>query len=78
MSANRRTRFDAAIEKRGAVDKADAAGVVSDSMAVREVIVDKVASGEITLEEGQRELKRLKRAGKAAGKPTRANVWNRN
>lgn len=62
-------------EKVAAVHAAEAAGEVADSMAVRLDIVRRVNAGEITLEEGQAELKRIKRAAKRAGKTTRGRVW---
>lgn len=72
-----RTRFEANLDKRRAVDAADAAGEVADSMAVRTALMERVDSGEITLEQAQAELKRIKRGAKAAGKMTRSQVFNR-
>jgi hypothetical protein len=73
----RRTRFDAALDKRSAVNAADAGGQVADSMEVRGEIVRAIQAGEITLEEGQSRLKRIKRDAKKNGMVTRQQVWSR-
>ena len=44
--------------------KADAAGEVVDSMEVRKALMARVTSGEISLEDAQAELKRIKRTGR--------------
>lgn len=72
-----RDKFTARIEKRSAVDAADAAGDVSDSMSVRTALIERMNMGELTLAQVQAELKTVKREGKRIGKPTRAQVWNR-
>ena len=72
-----RNRFDARREKRAAVDVADAAGEVCDSMEVRKNLMARVHRGEITLPQAQEELKRIKREGKRAGKLTRAQIYSR-
>ncbi len=58
------------IDKRRAVDQADAAGLVVDSLAVRRALMERVRAGEITLEAAKIELKAIKRGG-----VTRASVW---
>jgi tryptophan synthase alpha subunit len=55
--------------------EAEAAGQVADSMEVRLAIVAKIKAGEITLEEGQKELKRLIRNAKANGQITRNQAF---
>jgi exonuclease VII small subunit len=70
-----RDRWQADQDKRTAVNAAEAAGEVADSMAVRLEIVGRMNRGEITLEQAQAELKRIKRGAKAAGKTTRARAW---
>jgi hypothetical protein len=70
-----RTRFEASIEKRAAVNEAEAAGQVADSMDVRMALMARVGKGEITLQQAQDELKRIKRTAKATGKATRAQVF---
>lgn len=70
-----RDRWQAMQDKRAAVVAAEAAGEVADSMAVRLELVGRMNRGEITLEQAQAELKRLKAAAKAMGKTTRARAW---
>jgi len=63
-----RTRVD----KLRDVAQAESAGLVVDSTAVRMAILARVKAGEITLEQGQAELKAIKRKG-----PTRSQVYSR-
>lgn len=74
---NTRTRFEANIEKRSALDAADAAGEVADSMEVRARLIAEMNAGTKTLAEIQAELAAIKRAAKRSGKLTRTQVWNR-
>jgi len=69
--------FWQASEKRQAVNKAEAAGEIADSMEVRAALVAKLDSGEMTLDEVQAELKKIKRNAKKSGKITRSQAWNR-
>lgn len=71
----KRTRFDAAMDKRVAVKTAGANGEIADSMEVRMALMEKVRTGEITLEAAQSELQRIKRRAKKNGKVTRAQAW---
>ena len=73
----KRNRFDAAMDKRSAVNKADKSGEVADSTDVRMNIMKRIHSGEITLKEGQSELKKIKRDAKKNGKLTKQQVWSR-
>jgi len=73
----RRTRFEASLAKRRAVDSADTSGSVCDSMEVRTKLMERVKNGEITLRQAQDELKTIKRQGKREGKLTRAQVYSR-
>ena len=73
----RRTAFEAAIDKRRAVNEAEASGVLCDSMEVRLALIKRMKDGELTLEQMQAELKRIKRDGKKAGKLARAQVFSR-
>lgn len=50
-------------------------GVVADSMAVRLALIARMDAGELTLEQVQAELKRIKRGAAAAGKITRAQAY---
>lgn len=63
--------------KKDAMNKADADGLVADSKAVREELVRKMQAGEMTLEQVQAELKRIKRDAKKNGKITRDQAWRR-
>lgn len=73
----RRTRFEAAMDKRQAVKAAEKAGQVADSKEVRMALMARVHSGEITLAKAQTELTRIQREAKAAGKMTREEAFNR-
>jgi uncharacterized membrane protein YjjP (DUF1212 family) len=72
----RRTRFEAAMERKRAQHAAETSGQVADSMDVRRAIMVRVHSGEITLEQAQAELKKIQRNAKSAGLKTRAQVFN--
>ncbi len=72
-----RTRFEASMDKRAAVTAAEAAGNVADSKDVRLELMKRVHAGELTLEQAQSELKRIKRGAKAAGMVTRAQAFSR-
>jgi hypothetical protein len=54
---------------------AEAAGTIADSMDVRKALIAKMEAGEMTLEQVQAELARIKRGAKAAGKTTRAKAF---
>lgn len=73
----RRTRFDAAIDKRDAVNSAEAAGQVADSLDVRMALVEQMNAGTKTLAEVQAELAAIKRNAKRNGKVTRSQAWSR-
>ena len=62
-------------ERHRAMVQAEDAGQVADSLDVRMAILSRVKSGEITLEQAQQELKRIKRGAKKAGKVTRAQAY---
>ncbi len=72
-----RTRFEASIDKRDAVAAAEQAGEVADSGAVRLALMQRVHSGEITLEQAQTELKAIKRNAKKLGLVTRQQAFSR-
>lgn len=72
-----RTRFEASIDKRDALKAAEAAGQVADSMDVRLALMARVESGEITLEQAQAQLKKIKSGAKKAGMVTRAQAFSR-
>ncbi len=70
-----RDRWQAGRDKRAAVDAAESAGNVADSMEVRAAIVERMKAGEITHELAIAELAKIKRGAAAAGKTTRARAW---
>lgn len=76
MSTNR-TRFEASIDKSANRRAEEAAGNVADSMEVRLAIVERISSGEITLAQGQAELKKIKAGAKKAGQITRSQAYSR-
>ncbi len=71
-----RTRFEAGIEKRQAVRDAEGRGDIADSMDVRLALLARMKAGELTLEQVQAELKRIKRGAKSVGKITRAKAFS--
>lgn len=54
----------------------EAAGNVADSMDVRLALIAKMDAGEMTLDQAQAELKRIKRNAKKDGKITRAQAYS--
>lgn len=74
---NHRTRFEASIDKKNAVDKAEKDGKIADSMDVRLSIMSRVHSGEITLLEAQEELKNIKKNASKNGMTTRSKLWSK-
>ena len=74
---SRRTKFEAGIDKSRELRMAEAAGEIADSMSVRVALIERMNAGELTLEQVQAELKRIKREAKAAGKVTRAQAYSR-
>lgn len=65
-----RTKFDA-------IKIAEKNGEVADSMEVRKALILRMEAGEITLDEVQKELKKIKRDAKKNGKVTRNQVFRR-
>ena len=61
--------------KKAALKNAETSGTVADSMAVRIALIERMNKGELTLEEVQAELARIKRGAKAAGMTTRARAF---
>lgn len=72
----RRTKFEASIDKRRAVKQADADGLVADSLEVRKALMQRVYDGTSTLEEVQAELRKIIRNAKKLGLKTRSQVFN--
>ncbi|WP_202844736.1 hypothetical protein [Luteimonas saliphila] len=67
--------FWTAQERKASLKEAEAAGQVADSMDVRKTLMQRVHSGEITLEHAQAELRKIKRNAKASGKVTRNQAF---
>jgi hypothetical protein len=59
------------------LEKDQATGVVADSDSVRAALVEKMHAGEMTLEQVQSELKRIKREAKKAGRPIRDDYFKK-
>lgn len=72
-----RTRFEAALDKRRAMEASEAAGEVADSGEVRMALMKRIYSGEITPDQALAELKRIKAGAKKAGKVTRSQAFSR-
>lgn len=72
-----RTRWEAAFDKRKAMKVADEAGELADSTEYRTNLVKRIDAGEITLEEAQAELKKVKRNAKKNGLITRSQAFSR-
>ncbi len=72
----RMTRFEQSMQKRNWMNAAEAAGRVADSKEVRDELIRKLDSGEMTLDEVQAELARIKRDAKKNGKVTRNQAFN--
>lgn len=71
----RRTRFEARLDKRSALNKAEDQGIVAGSIDVRMGLVSRMKAGEITLHEAQAELRKIQRDAKKNGKLTRSQVY---
>lgn len=67
--------FDIALRARADLKEAEASGQVADSKEVRLALMVRVGTGEITLQQAQDELRRIKRGAKAAGKVTRNQAF---
>ena len=72
-----RDRHTASIDKRNNVTKCESEGVIADSREVRLSLMAQVRSGEKTLVEVQKELKKIKRDAKKNGKITRNQAFSR-
>lgn len=64
-----------AIASRKHANDLEAEGKVADNMEVRLDIVRRIHAGEITLKQGQAELRHIQRQAKANGKITRDQAW---
>ena len=73
----RRTRWEAAQDKRDNVNKMESHGLVADSTEVRSALIARMHAGELTLTQVQDELKRIKRNAKKNGLVTKSQAFNR-
>lgn len=62
-------------QRKANLEAAEAGGDVADSMEVRGALIAKTNAGEMTLDQAQDELARIKRGAKRAGKITRAQAF---
>ena len=58
------------------LEKAEADGRIADSGEVRLKLIQRVTRGEITLDECQAELRKIKQQAKSFGMVTRSQAWN--
>ena len=71
----RRTKEERINSQRAALQEAEEQGIVADSMDVRKELVRRIQSGELTLDEAQAELTRIKRQAKKRGMLTRSQAY---
>lgn len=71
----RRDWYDRRLDKRVALQIAEEQGLVADSTEFRQALVAKLESGEMTIEQVQEELRKVKREAKKNGKKTREQIW---
>lgn len=71
----KRTSFEASLDKVRAVNALEDTGMIADSRDVRADIINRIKSGEISLEQGQKELKEIQRKAKSNGKTTRPQAY---
>jgi uncharacterized protein YaaN involved in tellurite resistance len=72
-----RTRWEASFDKRKEMQRAEESGEVADSMEYRTKLMERVHAGELSLEEAQTELKKVKRNAKKNGLVTRSQAFSR-
>jgi hypothetical protein len=72
-----RCSFERRLDKRNALKTSEEAGLVADSLEIRKALMDRVYSGEITLIDAQKELKKIKSGAKKKGLMTRSQAWSR-
>lgn len=67
--------IDAKFRKKHALSDSEEAGDVADSLDVRVKLLGRVESGEISLEEAQVQLAKIKNGAKSKGLKTRSEIW---
>lgn len=73
----KRTKFEASRDKFAELHRSEAAGEVADSLDVRKALIQRMTAGELTLDQVQAELKRIRRGAAKAGKVTRTAAFRR-
>jgi hypothetical protein len=73
----KRTRWEASLDKRNELKRAEESGEVADSMDVRMALINRMNAGELTLDQVQSELKKIKRNAKKNGLVTRSQAFSR-
>jgi hypothetical protein len=63
-------------EKFANLRAAEEQGIIADDMKYRLALMERVHNGDITLEEAQKELRKVKRNAKKNGKLTRNQAFN--
>ncbi|HEK0905426.1 TPA: hypothetical protein SMQ04_000136 [Pseudomonas putida] len=71
----RRDWYDRRLDKRVALQVAEEEGVVADSTEFRQALVAKLQTGEMTINQAQEELRKVKREARKNGKKTRDQIW---
>lgn len=71
----RRDWYDRRTDKRVALQIAEEQELVADSTEFRQGLVAKLQSGEMTVQQAQDELRKVKREAKKNGKKTRSQIW---
>jgi hypothetical protein len=72
---SRRDWYDRRMDKRVALNIAEEQGIAADSSELRASLVAKIHSGEMTIEQVQAELRKVKREAKKNGLKTREQIW---
>jgi len=63
------------LDRRRALAAAESRGEIADDMQTRLALMERVHSGEITLDQAQAELAAIKRKAKQSGKTTRSRFY---
>ncbi|UVL16104.1 hypothetical protein LOY27_09690 [Pseudomonas atacamensis] len=72
---SKRDWYDRRMDKRVALQVAEEQGIVADSSELRASLVAKIHSGEMTIDQVQAELRKVKREAKKNGLKTREQIW---
>jgi uncharacterized membrane protein YjjP (DUF1212 family) len=69
--------FETSMRKRKAVEDGMKSGLIADNDEVRLQLMQRVHNKEITLEQAQAELKKIKKSAKKNGQLTKAQAFSR-